>query len=122
MSEQQDVPKYLYHYTDKESATKIKATGTIKQSEGPGDCVLGKGTYFTSKPPSTQDSALLANNYDGHAKKSEKVESFVKVKADKIPGLVDGRDKLGRDVFKAPGDVNLFGACASTGSRVTSSE
>eukprot|EP01059_Diplonema_ambulator_P029740 TRINITY_DN49499_c0_g1_i1.p1 TRINITY_DN49499_c0_g1~~TRINITY_DN49499_c0_g1_i1.p1 ORF type:complete len:139 (+),score=34.33 TRINITY_DN49499_c0_g1_i1:45-419(+) len=117
-----DMPKYLYHYTDKASAEQIKATGVIKKSTGPGDCALGHGTYFTSKPPSTTNKGLLSNNYDGRSKGPDKVESFVKVKADKIPGLVDGRQKLGRDVFKAPGDVKLFDACASTGARVQQTE
>lgn len=74
---------------------------------------------MTAKPPRSSDSALLLNNYDGAASSvgSSKVRSYVRVDADKIVGAVNGRDRLGRDVFVVPGDVKLGSASAKLGYR-----
>ena len=56
-------PKYLYHYTDKSSAAKIKSSGHIRPSTGSTDCALGEGTYMTAQQPRSSDASLLGNIY-----------------------------------------------------------
>ena len=111
-------PKYLYHYTDSSSVQKIAESGYLAPSTGPGDCALGTGVYFTSKPPQSSNSTLLSNNYDGAAKyNADKVAAYIRVDADKV-NYKSGQDKLGRDVYVVPGSgVNLSGAGAQGGYR-----
>ena len=113
-----DRPKYLYHYTDSDSAGKIANSGRLKASTGPGDCALGQGVYMTAKPPKSSTSALLSNNYDGAAQSygKDKVQSYVRVDADRV-GAISGRRKLGRDVFVVPGDLDLEGTGEPNSSR-----
>ena len=109
-------PKYLYHYTDNASAGRIKASGRINPSVGPGDCALGTGTYLTAKQPRSSSASLLANNYGSASGSRDKVESFIRVDADRV-GASSGRAALGRDVWVVPGGVDLKSAGASVGSR-----
>jgi len=110
-----DSPKYLYHYTDSSSASKIQDSGTIRSSTHSSDCALGRGVYLTAKPPRTSTNNLLDNNYAGAAgtRGADKVQSYVRVDADRVAGAVDnGRGSLGRDVFVHRGDLNLSAAGA----------
>ena len=111
-------PKYLYHYTDRDSASAIASSGQLMASRGPGDCALGEGVYFTAKPPRSSSSALLHNNYDGGASAhtDSKVGAYVRVEADRV-NYQNGRADLGRDVFVVPGDVSLSQAGAKLGVR-----
>lgn len=115
-----DRPKYLYHYTNDESARKIEQSGRIRASAGPGDCALGEGVYMTAKPPRTSSSSLLQNNYDGagSAGKADLVEAYVRVDADLVRHSGGrGKQELGRNVFVVPGDVDLADAGAYIGKR-----
>ncbi|KAJ1620371.1 hypothetical protein T492DRAFT_888808 [Pavlovales sp. CCMP2436] len=97
-------PKYLYHYTTAEAALQIAQSGYIKGSTGPGDCALGPGGYFTSKPPQTSTQNLLINNYDSAARQHKRTDAqaYVRIPAHEVHA-VDGRSHLGRDVFVVPG-------------------
>lgn len=97
-------PKYLYHYTTKTAAKQIASSGYIKASTGPSDCALGKGAYFTQKPPNTSTKNLLRNNYDGGASqhRSSDTNAYVRIPANKVKA-VDGRSQLNRNVFVVPG-------------------
>ena len=113
-------PKYLYHYTTEESSNMIREDGRLLPSRGPGDTALGTGVYFTTKPPQSSNSTLLDNNYSKQrARDTEKVECYIRIDADKVD-YMDGRDRLGRDVFVVPGDegVNLSDAGAKFGPRL----
>lgn len=97
-------PKFFYHYTDNRSASQIAASGKIKASNAG---AVGKGTYLTTKPPRCSDGTLLANNYGGIIpSRAAQVQSYVKLNADKIPAK-NYTEQMGRNVWKAPGDVNL---------------
>ena len=101
-------PKYLYHYTTEESFEKILESGHLLPSRGPGDTALGVGVYFTTKPPQSSNSTLLDNNYSKQgARDNAKVECYIRINADEVE-YVDGRDRLGRDVFVVPGDEGVY--------------
>eukprot|EP01061_Rhynchopus_euleeides_P022844 TRINITY_DN37311_c0_g1_i1.p1 TRINITY_DN37311_c0_g1~~TRINITY_DN37311_c0_g1_i1.p1 ORF type:complete len:123 (+),score=23.32 TRINITY_DN37311_c0_g1_i1:81-449(+) len=97
------VPKYLYHYTTKESAASIKATGFRESTDTARDASLGPGVYFTAKKPQTSDKALLKNNYDGAAPTQKaKVESYVRVETAGMQTSELKRASGGRNVYCAP--------------------
>jgi hypothetical protein len=93
-------PKYLYHYTTKTAAKQIASSGYIKASTGPNNTAIGKGGYFTSKPPQTSTQNLLRNNYDGAASqhRSSDTNAYVRIPANKV-AAIDGRSQLNRDVY-----------------------
>jgi len=105
-SQNSDQPKEFYHYTDTKSAQQIERSGRINQSQGPGDCVLGEGTYLTGKHPSCRDDTILTNNYGSSSGRSGKVDSFVKIPAKNIK-VESGKDATGRNVFVHRGDIDL---------------
>ena len=77
-------PRNLYHYTSKESLQAIKDSNTLYGSSGPGDCALGEGVYFTSKPPQTGNTNLLKNNYDDGGSRhlpTDRVQSYIRFDA-----------------------------------------
>jgi hypothetical protein len=111
--------KFLYHYTDASSAKAIVKSGYLNGSKGPGDCALGEGTYFTSKPPQTTTNHLLTNNYTTDSKHFyPKTQAFIRVDKSKVAAM-DGSKRLGgRDVFVVRGDrVDLAKAGAKVGER-----
>eukprot|EP00658_Telonema_sp_P-2_P063263 TRINITY_DN51986_c0_g1_i1.p1 TRINITY_DN51986_c0_g1~~TRINITY_DN51986_c0_g1_i1.p1 ORF type:complete len:120 (+),score=27.58 TRINITY_DN51986_c0_g1_i1:27-386(+) len=86
-----------------------KRQGRINASTRP--CALGEGVYFSAKPPRSSSSNLLKNNYGPGSHNSSRVESYVRVDADSLPTVVNGREQLnGRDVFVVPGSVVLSSA------------
>jgi hypothetical protein len=109
-------PKYLYHYTTDSSASAIKSSGRINASRGPGDCSLGEGVYLTGKAPKCRSDNLLSNNYGGSTSSKSRVESYVRVDADKV-GARSGQDQLGRNVWVVDGDLHLKNANAKVGQR-----
>ena len=92
--------KYLYHYTDKESAKKIQQSGVLRPSRlRNGDCALGEGVYFTSKPPQCTSDNLMKNNYGGASSaRRPKTQAYVRVEKDRVCARNGGKD-LGRDVY-----------------------
>ena len=114
-------PKYLYHYTNDESARMIEQSGRIRASAGPGDCALGEGVYMTAKPPRTSTDSLLENNYAGAGRagqKADRADAYVRVDADQVRHSGGrGKRELGRNVFVVPGDLDLAGAGAYIGKR-----
>ncbi|XP_045187370.1 uncharacterized protein LOC123545129 [Mercenaria mercenaria] len=116
MSDSEGENMTVYHYTDMESARKIKSSATIKQSTSQNakdDVTYGEGTYFTDKPPTDGRHSIAKNNYDGGPK-------YPKVKIDegKLDAVVQvtmSKDKLhdhssdGRRVQRYPGDLDLKG-------------
>merc|ERR1712187_79829 len=109
-------PTHLYHYTSTSSAEAIRSSGKIEASTRAGDCALGEGVYFTSKAPVCSKSSLLENNYGNACADSSRVESYVKVDANKV-NATSGKDRLGRDVYVVKGDVDLASAGASVRKR-----
>ena len=81
-----------------------------------GDCALGEGVYFTPKTPNCKTENLLENNYGTRNANKEKVGGYVRVDADKVKAI-SGRNELGRNVFKVPGNLNLDGTNAKAGVR-----
>ena len=74
-----------------------------------GDCALGKGVYLTGKTPKCRSSSLLANNYGSshvHKERAAKTKGYVRVDAEKV-GASNGADRLGRNVWVTPGDLDL---------------
>jgi len=107
-------PKYLYHYTDSKSARDIESSGVVKASSRG---AMGKGTYLTAKPPRCSSNRLLENNYGGiHASKQSKVDAYVRVDADRVQAQ-NGRNNLGRDVWKTNGNIYLDKTGAFAGQR-----
>ena len=94
-------PQPIYHYTDTASAKKILGSGMLKPSlRENGDALHGDGVYFTSLPQTTGYQELHENNYDGSRKRRGQ-EAFVTVDRNKVPGLVQVDDAVGRDVLVA---------------------
>ena len=112
MRQNTSTPKYLYHYTDRQSAANIAKTKTIRPSKVPGDCALGKGAYFTSLPPTKTTNEILSNNYGGRphcsGHQNDRVQASVRIQADAVVHSGgQGQRELGRNVFCVPGGVDL---------------
>lgn len=68
----------LFHYTDKKGLQGILKSGRILSSTNTtSDCKMGRGVYFTKKPPTCSTKALVQNNYGRTANKNSKVSCFV---------------------------------------------
>lgn len=75
----------LYHYTDKKGLVGIIKSKHIKASTNTtSDCMMGKGTYFTKKPPTCSTTDLERNNYGGSVNKKKNVEFYVKFAPSKV--------------------------------------
>jgi len=104
----------LYHYTDKEGARAIAASGKLKPSVGPGDQAFGPGQYFTALPPDTKSKDLLKNNWDGIKAPKKKIEYVVEVPVESMPNVEPHGRSESRDVWvnqtKDPIDLKEAGA------------
>ena len=112
-------PKHLYHYTDASGAKAIAKSGHLRASKRiNGDCALGEGTYFTSKPPQTSTHNLLTNNYGRETRANmPKAQAYVRVDAASVKAK-SGCKQLGRDVYVVPGNgVSLASVSAKIGQR-----
>jgi len=88
-------------------------SGCIKQStKAKGDAVFGNGVYLTSIPPDAPKSKIVQNNWDGMRNVerlgAKKTQACIKVPKAWIPGVTKQQDKLGRDIWLYPGDINLY--------------
>lgn len=102
-------PSHYFHYTDKESAAAISASGRLQPSASG---ALGGGLYVTSKAPNNKTAKILENNYGGaagsSASRADKADAYVRIPAGAVEGRVtSGRDELGRNVHKIGGAVDL---------------
>jgi hypothetical protein len=100
----------LYHYTSSKGLKGIQRDGVIRSSKDmTRDAVLGRGVYLTSLPPSTKDTALLKNNWDGSRKfystKQNNLDYCLQFKKKDLPGA----QKAGgsRDVWMVPHDIDV---------------
>ena len=102
--------RYLYHYTDEISLTRILKSGFIKASTDETlDCTYGKGVYLTSLDPSYYDKRTVAeNNYDGGWQTgimAGKVNSFIGIS---IPSSDRKLQEVygDRDIYLYKGDLH----------------
>src|SRR5690625_2549432 len=64
--------EYLFHYTDKESARKIRETGKIMAHDPHGGKSNSpKGVYFGEIPPTQSKKSIMEYNYDGFSGRTE---------------------------------------------------
>jgi len=101
---------HLYHYTSDKGLRGIQRDGVIRKSEDiTRDAVLGKGVYLTSLPPSTKDSDLMKNNWDGSRKfystKQNKLDYCIQFKKKDLPCAQKSGGS--RNVWMVPHDIDL---------------
>ena len=98
------MPRYLFHYTSRANAEQIMKSGYLKPSvqSVTGDAMEGDGCYFTSIPPWAEPDDILANNYDGAARRryADRAESYVCICVDELPWSRELKPSAGsRDVW-----------------------
>jgi len=94
---------WLFHYTNTESAKEIMSSGCLMPSIQAisGDALGGDGVYFTELQQATPYLTLHDNNYDG-ARRLRGQEAYVRVRREKMPGVVRVSTSLDRNVWVLP--------------------
>ena len=98
----------LYHYTDNRGIDGISQSGRINPSTDTSrDARLGRGVYFTDKPPGTSRGEVLHNNYGpaGYGMQ-DRAQNYVRVEKNDLPG-VRHENVGGRNIYVYPGTVEL---------------